>query len=623
MSSSKDERPDLDEVVAGIEKQHGAGSIMMLGSKKFAPVDVIPTSSLALDDALGIGGLPRGRVIEIYGPECLHADTFIHYEVRTSRGRANAKGGTIKRLYERFNNIAPSGDGRGKYPRCATKEAKFFASAMNDQGRIVQNEIKDVVCSGFKPCFKVQTEDGRSITASRDHQFLTRTGFSRLANLAVGDVVFIHNNTPFKVEKLKDSSRRRVDLYVRHHPIAGIKTVLSVVNRTTGEKKAYPYHRIARARAVVEASLNHLSLEQYLEFLDSGNLDGFVFLSRDQHVHHKDEDEANDVLDNLEVISSKDHGRLHATERHNNLRFIAVPTKITSIVGVGSWETYDLVMAEPYRNFVADGFVVHNSGGKTTLSLHVIAETQKLGGKAAFIDAEHALDPVYARKLGVDVDHLLISQPDNGEQALEITESLVKSGKIAVIVVDSVAALVPKAELEGDMGDAQMGLQARLMSQAMRKLTGITNQTKTTLIFINQIRDKIGVMFGSPETTTGGRALKFYASVRLDIRKIQVIKDGDKIIGADTRIKVVKNKMASPFREAEVRILYGHGISREYDLVKLGEAHNVLKKTGNFFSYKGENIGQGVERARLFLVEHSDVAAKLNSELRTLLFKKE
>ena len=262
------------------------------------------------------------------------------------------------------------------------------------------------------------------------------------------------------------------------------------------------------------------------------------------------------------------------------------------------------------------------SGGKTTLSLHIIAEAQKLGGKAAFIDAEHALDPVYARKLGVDVDHLLVSQPDHGEQALEIAESLIKSGKIAIVVIDSVAALVPRAELEGDMGDPQMGLQARLMSQALRKLTGVTNNTKTTLIIINQIREKIGVMFGSPETTTGGRALKFYSSVRLDIRKTQIIKDGDVVVGADTRIKVVKNKFAAPFREAEVTVLYGHGISREIDLLRVGEAHKVLERTGSWFSYKGEKLGQGLEKSRLALIEHPEIAEKISTELRTLLFPK-
>ena len=262
------------------------------------------------------------------------------------------------------------------------------------------------------------------------------------------------------------------------------------------------------------------------------------------------------------------------------------------------------------------------SGGKTTLTLHIIAEAQKLGGQAAFIDAEHALDPVYARKLGVDVDHLLVSQPDNGEQALEIAEALVRSGKVSIVVIDSVAALVPKAELEGEMGDPQMGLQARLMSQALRKLTAITNQTKTTLIFINQIREKIGVMFGSPETTTGGRALKFYASIRLDIRKIQVVKSGEVVIGADTRIKVVKNKMAPPFTECEVRILYGHGISHEFDLLNIGANLGVLEKSGTWLSFKGERLGQGQDNARVFLVEHPEVAVKIETILHSQLFPK-
>ena len=256
------------------------------------------------------------------------------------------------------------------------------------------------------------------------------------------------------------------------------------------------------------------------------------------------------------------------------------------------------------------------SGGKTTLALHAIAEAQKMGGQAAFIDAEHALDPIYARKLGVDVDNLLVSQPDNGEQALEITEALIKSAAVDIIVVDSVAALVPKAELEGDMGDPQMGLQARLMSQALRKLTGIVSKSRTCLIFINQIREKIGVMFGNPETTTGGRALKFYASMRIDIRRIQAIKEGDRVVGSRTRGKVVKNKVAAPFREAEFDILYGEGVSREGDLVDLGVDKGLLEKSGTWISYGGERLGQGRENARVFLKENIGVRDKLEAALR-------
>jgi recombination protein RecA len=259
------------------------------------------------------------------------------------------------------------------------------------------------------------------------------------------------------------------------------------------------------------------------------------------------------------------------------------------------------------------------SSGKTTIALQVIAEAQKAGGMAAFVDAEHALDPGYAKKLGVDVDNLLVSQPDYGEQALEITEALVRSNAIDVLVVDSVAALVPKAELDGEMGDSHMGLQARLMSQALRKLTGTVSKSRTCLIFINQIREKIGVMFGNPETTTGGRALKFYSSVRIDIRRIAAIKEGDVVTGSRTRVKVVKNKVAAPFREAEFDILYGEGISREGDLLDLAVNNNILEKSGSWFSYKNERIGQGRENARAFLKENRDVMAKLDAEVRKTL----
>jgi recombination protein RecA len=259
------------------------------------------------------------------------------------------------------------------------------------------------------------------------------------------------------------------------------------------------------------------------------------------------------------------------------------------------------------------------SSGKTTIALQVIAEAQKTGGMAAFVDAEHALDPGYAKKLGVDVDNLLVSQPDYGEQALEITEALVRSNAIDVLVVDSVAALVPKAELDGEMGDSHMGLQARLMSQALRKLTGTVSKSRTCLIFINQIREKIGVMFGNPETTTGGRALKFYSSVRIDIRRIAAIKEGDVVTGSRTRVKIVKNKVAAPFRESEFDILYGEGISREGDLIDQAVAQNILEKSGSWFSYKGERIGQGRENARTFLKENKDTMAKLDAEVRKAL----
>ncbi len=259
------------------------------------------------------------------------------------------------------------------------------------------------------------------------------------------------------------------------------------------------------------------------------------------------------------------------------------------------------------------------SSGKTTLALQVIAEAQAAGGIAGFVDAEHALDPVYARRLGVDIDNLLVSQPDYGEQALEITSALISSGTIDVVVVDSVAALVPKAELEGEMGDSFMGLHARLMSQALRKITGAVSRANACMVFINQVREKIGVMFGNPETTTGGRALKFYSSVRLEVRRVSALKDGDVAIGNRTKIKVVKNKVASPFREAEVDILYGEGISQEGDLLDLGSEHGVIEKSGSWFSFAGERLGQGRENARTFLKERSDIRQKIDAAIREKL----
>lgn len=262
------------------------------------------------------------------------------------------------------------------------------------------------------------------------------------------------------------------------------------------------------------------------------------------------------------------------------------------------------------------------SSGKTTLTLHVIAEMQKTGGTAAFVDAEHALDPQYAEKLGVNIDELLVSQPDNGEQALEITDMLVRSGAVDIVVVDSVAALTPKAEIEGDMGDSHMGLQARLMSQALRKLTGNIKRSNTLVIFINQIRMKIGVMFGSPETTTGGNALKFYSSVRLDIRRIGAIKKGDEIVGNETKVKVVKNKVAPPFKLAHFEILYGEGISHEGELIDLGVEHNLIEKAGAWYSYNGDKIGQGKEKVRIFLKENPDIADTIEQTLRAKLLTK-
>ena len=291
--------------------------------------------------------------------------------------------------------------------------------------------------------------------------------------------------------------------------------------------------------------------------------------------------------------------------------FAAVPSISTGAVSLD----YALGIGGVPRGRVTEVFGPESSG-KTTLALQIIAQAQKTGGMAAFVDAEHALDPAYAGKLGVDLENLLVSQPDNGEQALEIVEVLVRSGGVDVVVVDSVAALVPRAEIDGEMGEAQMGLQARLMSQALRKLTGVVSKSKTCLIFINQLREKIGVMFGNPETTTGGRALKFYSSVRLDIRRIGAIKDGDVVVGGRTRVKVVKNKVAPPFRQAEFDIMYGEGISREGDLLDLAVDRRIVEKSGAWFSYDGERLGQGRENVKQFFKDHPEIMQGIEDRVR-------
>ncbi len=326
-----------------------------------------------------------------------------------------------------------------------------------------------------------------------------------------------------------------------------------------------------------------------------------------------DSDRLKNLDDALSQIE-KDHGKgaiLRMGERDAGIRLEVIPTgsiSTDSALGIGGFP----------RGRMIEIFGPESSG-KTTLALHVVAQAQRMGGMAAFIDAEHAMDPIYTEKLGVNVDDLLISQPDNGEQALQIADVLVRSAAIDILVVDSVAALVPRAELEGEMGDSHVGLQARLMSQALRKLTGQVARSNCCLIFINQIREKIGMMFGNPETTTGGRALKFYASVRVDIRRITGIKDGDQIIGNRTRVKIVKNKVAPPFKQAEFDIMYGEGISFEGDLLDVGVAHKLVQKSGAWYSYDGERIGQGRGKTKNFLKENPDVRNKLESAVRESL----
>lgn len=619
----------LDDVIAELRKNYGTEAVMRLSDQPAEAVKVIPTGSMGLDRALGVGGYPRGRIIEIMGWEsCLDGDTFVKFNLRWPDGRVvNGKGGTLRRLWERFHREEPArSSSRGSWSGKVPEGVVFTAPSVNEDDRIFHNLIRDVVRIGTRECFTLTTFGGRSITGTADHKFWNGTKFVRLGDLAEGDTVMVHNNTPFSCEAAGGGAPERAYLYVKAHPVAGVKVVRTVSNRTTGQKTAYTYHRLLRSRAVVEAGMNHLSLEQYVELLNRGDIAwqaaNLRVLERDDHVHHLDEDITNDTPTNLVVISAQEHGRLHAMERHNNLRFVATQDVVESVEPVGLREVFDLKMEAPFNNYVADQFVTHNSG-KTTLSLHAIVNAQACGEAVAFIDAEHAYDPVYGRALGVDEKRLLISQPDSGEQALSVTEDLARSGQVALIVVDSVAALVPQAELDGEMGDLHMGLQARLMSQALRKLTAIAHKTDTTIIFINQYRMKIGVVFGNPITTPGGNALKFYASVRLEVskKKQEGVPEGAEATGNTTRVKVVKNKVAPPFKEATFDILFGRGIDHEGELLTMAIELGIVEKNGAWYStpHDGQKLAQGMNKTKDLIREDHKLFGELMVRVRSAL----
>ena len=757
----EDQRKALEVVLNTINKQHGKGSIFSLKDKEFEPCEAISTGSLGVDTATGVGGVPLGRIVEVFGPEsCLAEDTILAFEVWSKDGKTkrNHKGGTIQRLFERFHQVSlPEAPKQGRHLQ--NNDSKFYIKSVNEENCIVRNEILDVVSTGIKRCFKLETTTGQFILATQEHKFLTGVGYKELGDLHPGDDIFVHVNT-------RVSGKRRAlshpTVCVKFHPFFPPKLV----------NKKYLYYRSSRSRLAYEAYINNMSLDQYVAILNTQDIETINklrFIPKNLHIHHRDENFLNDNIDNLDLIDPASHGKLHSKDRLRNLSFIASPTKVKSIELIGERPTYDLKCAYPYNNYIANKFVVHNSG-KTSLCLHIIANAQKRGGACAFIDTEHALDLSYAKSLGVDVEKMVFSQPDFGEQALDIVEALARSGSMDVIVVDSVAALVPKSEIEGNMGDSHMGLQARLMSQACRKLAGVTHKTNTLIIFTNQLRSKIGIVWGNPEVTcvapdtkveikeknytntksvsimeifnivgvdpfklqandpvdisdkkikirsydhkidqvvwrtilalvrkedseyfgvfqedilvfkgsphhkvydiehaeyfsllevslrgmpyfigqgikskkefqvrkleerglildlmvedtenyfangvlshnTGGNALKFYASMRLDIRRVSQLKSGteDGIRGNRTKVKIVKNKLAPPFREAEFDILFGKGIDYLGEVVDLAIANGVITRAGSWYSYGEQRLGQGAPMIRGLLEANPDM----------------
>ncbi len=760
MAVPADRDKALETAITQIKRTHGEGSVMRLGDEARAPVEVIPTGSIALDVALGIGGFPRGRVVEVYGPEssgkCLPADTHIW----TDRGLE-----TIAELFERC----------GLEASCTSQVTDVRAlgvRVVNERGEL--ETVAALTHNNRKPVVRLRLRSGRVVTATHNHplRVMSERGFivwRKAGEIQVGDTVVsalfgateaahgdglsedeavflgylvaegtlgwgarngvrFTNWDPEVAAEYTGLAERLFRATVRHYDGKEHRIFDTVLRTQLAEQYGLDYVNAAgKAVPACVRTAGHKVQRAFLSALFEGDgwidptstiglgtaseqlarevqllLYGFgipcTILSKfnktyernywsvtinpavahrflaevgfrsarrkaqvDAHFRRSIHDPQFENVPHLRGILTdlrdtvgadrqfdrvagdlfrKDFNlacsgrRLasivawfdgRATELSpgnramvEHLRQLSTAQlsyeRVVEIEDAGLQPTFD-VMVPGSHSFIANGILSHN----TTVALHAVANAQKAGGIAAFIDAEHALDPEYAKALGVATDELLVSQPDTGEQALEIADTLIRSGAIDIIVIDSVAALVPRAEIEGEMGDSHVGLQARLMSQALRKIAGALNHSKTTAIFINQLREKIGVLFGSPETTTGGKALKFYASVRLDIRRIETLKDGTDAVGNRTRIKVVKNKLAPPFRQAELDILYGEGISREGGLIDMGVEHGFVRKSGAWYTYEGDQLGQGKENARKFLRDNPDLADEIEKKIKEKL----
>ncbi|CPW49244.1 recombinase A [Mycobacteroides abscessus] len=548
MAQAPDREKALELALAQIDKSFGKGSVMRLGDEVRQPISVIPTGSIALDVALGIGGLPRGRVIEIYGPESSGKTTVALHAVANAQ-----RAGGIAAFIDAEHALDP------EYAKKLGVDTDSLLVSQPDTGEqaleiadmLVRSGAIDLIVidsvAALVPRAEIEGEMGDSHVGLQ----------ARLMSQALRKMTGALNNsgtTAIFINQLREK----------------IGVMFGSPETTTGGKA--------------------------LKFYSSVRLD----VRRIETL--KDGTDAVGNRTRVKVVKNKVSPPFKQAEF--DILYGKGISKEGSLIDMGG-RVIEIYGPE--------------SSGKTTVALHAVANAQRAGGIAAFIDAEHALDPEYAKKLGVDTDSLLVSQPDTGEQALEIADMLVRSGAIDLIVIDSVAALVPRAEIEGEMGDSHVGLQARLMSQALRKMTGALNNSGTTAIFINQLREKIGVMFGSPETTTGGKALKFYSSVRLDVRRIETLKDGTDAVGNRTRVKVVKNKVSPPFKQAEFDILYGKGISKEGSLIDMGVEQGFIRKSGSWFTYEGEQLGQGKENARNFLLENVDVANEIEKKIKEKL----
>jgi recombination protein RecA len=565
----------LSRVLAQLQKKFGDESAVVVGdgSNAAAVTEVIPTGIEAVDHYLcAVGGLVVGRMSEWSGMEgCLDGGTFIRYESRRGDGsRVNGKGGSIAQLYARFHA------GTFDRARVLIGDIEFWAPSVNEHGRVVQNRITDVINSGVKECFTLVTRGGERITATADHEFYVGDGqYTPLGDLRCGGRVFVHLNTPH-TNAQADRSNRRSYLFVKNHPIAGTKIV--------GGR--YEYKRLARSRAVVEAVLNGLELHEYVARLNRGELDGLDFLPRDEHVHHVDEDNRNDDPSNLRVVLGTDHNREHAIEEHNNLRFVVTEDTIAEIIPAGPRRTYDVKMADPYRNVIADRIVVHNCG-KTTLGYACIASVQRMGGVAHVLDAEHSFDSKRARAFGVDTSKLLLLQPRHAEMGIEQTKMILHSHDPAdgplLMVWDTIAAMIPEEEIAKDAeAKRRTGGHAALFSRELPKIVPLLAQHRAHLMALNQVRQNIGVMFGPDTVTPGGNAVKFYSSFRVSFyggKAIKHTKTG-RHTGKVVTLVGAKTRFSDPFRKVRLRLDYDGGFNNEWTTLEHAKTDGVIDVRG-------------------------------------------
>ena len=555
----------FQEALERLNKTYGEGSILTLNSKVHGEYDIISTGSIGFDHiTLGVGGVVKGKLYELRGWEgCLAEDTYIKFiNVRPDGIVQDCKGGKIKHLYNRFHNRNEK-----------TKDTTFNVASINNDDRVFRNEIADVVKTGIKECFELKTKKGFSIQATKDHKFYTGTNYLPLSDLKVGDVVYVHTNTPYKAKEAA-SRRKYKETTIKWY----YKGKQKLINDCF-------YYREKVHRLIYEAHMNNISYDEYIKMLNTSTSlpQDFFTIPENYEIHHIDENTQNNDVENLMMILPSEHSKMHATERHNNLRFVVEEDEIISIESVGEKETYDIKCYFPYNNFIAEGIVVHNSG-KSTICGHIVANCQEKGGKVLYIDGEHAVDKVYFSALGVNVDEMLIAQPSCGEEGFNIAMELINTGELDLVVIDSDSSLIPKKVLDGDVGDSSIGYKARLNSNAYPKLKSALSQHNVCVIVISQYREKIGVMFGNPTVTQGGHALKFYSDCIIEVSKT-VAKEGDQAYGNITKVKAIKNKMSPPYRMTSFEIVYGVGIDKFEELMSLGSDYEVLRKRGDVVTY--------------------------------------